>query len=299
MISILIPVYNTKIYTLVSDLSNQILNDQIPAEIIVLEDGSDKNYLLENSSVASIPFVKYIICDQNLGRIITRKKLAEAASYDWLLFIDADSKIISNHFLKIYNHQLSSGADVILGGRIYEAERPQQQYLLHWKYGSEREKNYSGNNKPGKWRGFLTNNFLIKKNVFKQFSFIEGLNGYGHEDTLMGVALEKMNCKIQYINNPVLHLVLHNTDAFISNAKNALLNLKKISIQFPHGILKRHVKLFRYYSLLRSWYLLNLFRLTVSPFKNSMERNLRGTYPSLFLFDVYRLICFIEIDRKV
>ena len=185
MISLLIPAYNTNVYTLVSDLSNQILSSQIPAEIIVLEDGSDEDHKVANSSIASLPFVKYIVSDQNQGRVNTRNKLAQAASNDWLLFIDADSKIISDQFLKNYKEQLSPGADVILGGRIYEAEKPQQQYLLHWKYGSEREKNYPGNNHPAKWRGFLTNNFMIRKSVFVQFAFDGKLKGYGHEDTVM------------------------------------------------------------------------------------------------------------------
>ena len=102
---------------------------------------------------------------------------------------------------------------------------------------------------------------------------------------------------MQYINNPLLHLILHNTDAFISNAKNALVNLKYISSQFPPSVLKRHVKLFRYYSMLRSLHFINLFSMAVNPFKNYMERNMRSANPSLFLFDVYRLIYFIEISK--
>lgn len=298
MISILLPVYNIDVCGLTSNLSDQVLNSRLNAEIIVMDDGSDEKYSMLNSIVSIMPFVKYIKLEKNIGRINIRKKLAATANYDWLLFIDGDSKILSEEFLISYYKSIASGKDVIAGGRVYDPEAPvDHQYSLHWKYGREREKNKTTNSNS--FYGFMSNNFMIKKNVFTQITFNDALSGYGHEDTLMGIELENMNCTIRYINNPVLHLVLDANEAFINKAKNALINLKNISYEVPRKILIRHVKLFRYYALLQSWHIVNVFKAVVIPFKNYIEKNIQSNNPSLFLFDVYRLFYFSNIPAAI
>jgi glycosyltransferase involved in cell wall biosynthesis len=59
MISVLVPVYNTHISELVSALHKQILTLSYPGEIIVLDDGSDIKYKLENRAVLQLSNVTY------------------------------------------------------------------------------------------------------------------------------------------------------------------------------------------------------------------------------------------------
>ena len=59
MISILIPVFNVHVYELVQELSNQLDNLSIEAEILVYDDFSIRALKSLNSSVSSIDHVVY------------------------------------------------------------------------------------------------------------------------------------------------------------------------------------------------------------------------------------------------
>lgn len=296
MISILIPVYNTDACQLARALSQQVSVASFKAEIIIMDDASDEQYREINSSVPGLPFITFISLEKNIGRIEIRKKLAYAAQYDWLLFIDGDSEIIAPGYLMQYHQHLTGSMDVIAGGRIYPAKPPtDKKFLLHWKYGSKREKTNKHALSEKNFYGFKSNNFLIRKDVFNKLRLKENFWGYGHEDTLMGIELENLNAIIEYINNPVLHAVLDENDRFINKSLNALENLKELAKNTNRKVLGKHVKLFRYYTILRSLHAGWFLKICVFPFLRVIENNLYSRHPSLFLFDVYRLYYFISL----
>ena len=91
MLSILIPAYNYDVLPLVQELHNQASKAGIAFEIIVLDDASpDKKTVEGNQKAGLYEFTEFIINQNNSGRTLTRKKLAEKAKYDTLLFLDAD-----------------------------------------------------------------------------------------------------------------------------------------------------------------------------------------------------------------
>ena len=205
------------------------------------------------------------------------------------MFLDCDSKIIHENFLEKYFDETEK-EDVVVGGRVYSATPPGCKYRLHWKYGSRRE--------SGKQAAFMSNNFMIKKNVFEQLDFSLQLQGYGHEDTWWGIQFKKMGTKIKMINNPVLHDALEDSEIFLKKSENALMNLLLLENAVGPGELKKEVKIYRWYRKLRSFGLTGLYLFKERLFHKSFYRNLTSCHPKLFYFDLYRLAMLIRFSRK-
>lgn len=296
MISVLIPVFNRNVNELVYVLSKQLKLLNNSAEIIVMDDGSEAYYKNLNCKLAGIEFVQYVESDTNHGRIYCRQKLAAIARYQWLLYLDCDSKIVSDQFLKSYCNKLNNSKQVIVGGRIYTSQKPTDcHFMLHWKYGTYREVMRFGN--QARSNRFMTNNFFINKNIFERFDFTGGWSGYGYEDTWMGIQLEAMNVPVIFINNPVLHDGIETSSVFIAKSEEALENLKRLSELIAPGILIRHVRLYYYFYRLQSWRILWVLQLVYSIMKRYINNNLQSCEPSLLKFDLYRLHYFVSDEH--
>ena len=124
MISILIPVFNASVHELVQELSKQLDDGQVEGEILVYDDCSQPRFKKHNAAIGSIKYVFYKELEQNYGRVEIRKLLASGARYNWLLFIDSDSGIVTADFLNNYFRVLQDEYDVYTGGRIYQSEIP-------------------------------------------------------------------------------------------------------------------------------------------------------------------------------
>lgn len=295
MISVLIPVLNRDVTQLVQTLIKQLKLLPVSVEIILLDDGSQTYFSKLNSvGIADTPFVEYIESKINNGRIRARQVLAEASKFEWLLFLDCDSDIVSDRFLENYYNEFNAVNQVIVGGRIYNPLKPADSgTMLHWKYGTCREAIKLG--KHCHANRFMTNNFCIRKSVFKNFNFTGGWDGYGYEDSWMGMQLEAMNVPVIFIDNPVLHHGVEPSSVFIIKSEEALRNLCRLNQVTSPGILLRHVRLFNYYYRLRSWRMLWIVTLIYSMLGKVVERNLLSCKPSLLLFDLYRLNYFVKV----
>ncbi len=153
MLSILIPTYNYDCTLLVKDLHKQAIECKIPFEIIVAEDGSTK-FTSENQQITTLTYCKHIVLQQNIGRAAIRNFLAKKAIFENLLFIDCDSKIVSNDYIETY---IKHFGKIVLGGRIYNKPSSKNHTLLP-KYGAREkiEKEQEG-------EIFTSPNFLIPK----------------------------------------------------------------------------------------------------------------------------------------
>lgn len=299
MISILIPVYNFWVTDLVKALCSQITVQDI-GEIIVFDDGSDVKYLHENRVIAGLPKVVYKEWNKNQGRVLIRKLLAEAADNPYLLFLDSDSRIIKTDFLATYINALQQQADVMVGGRIYSAKKPTDCRLaLHWQYGRKREISKVQKKAVNPYSGFMSNNFLIKKSVFLNLNFDASLQGYGHEDTWMGIQLENQKAAIYYIHNPVEHIGLETAAVYIAKSENAVRNLVKLQRIAGTEILCRHIKIYRVYSTLSKYRLSSFIAFLHHMSRPLLIRQLTSCNPSLMLFDFYRLGYLINVKKAI
>ncbi len=297
MISILIPVFNYDVTELADELSIQVEKLHIKAEIIIIDDGSEASFRNRQRQLSSVPHVQYLESPTNNGRVRIRQKLAASATYEWLLFLDCDSKIVSDKYLETFSNQVSDSAQVITGGRIYTNIQPADcRFRLHWKYGTTREKScYDEQNCNNR---FMTNNFLIQKEIFGSLDFTNAWEGYGYEDTWMAIQLESLNIPILFIDNPVKHDGIETSELFMSKSREALQNLHRLSCFVPRDRLKKHVRLYNHFCRIKLLGMTWLIHLVYGLLRISINKNLNSCNPFLAAFDFYRLHYFSTIVRK-
>lgn len=282
MLSILIPIYQENCVQLVNDLIKQANNLHCDYEIIVFDDCSPIKYE-ENKNITKYPNVKYEELNTNLGRAKIRNHLADYAKGDILLFLDGDSGIVKDDFLKTYLDTIES-YDIVRGGTIYcPKSKVPKNYELHWKYGIKVETNIE---RQGK-NMFTTNNFCLRKTVFSKVRFREDIKGYGHEDTFFKFDIDKKNFSFINIDNPVEHLGLKNFQEFISSTDNAVKNLKKLNTLEKE--ITENIKLIKTYNKLEKLHLTKLYNLFFLITRRLMLSLLATKNPNLFILDLYKL----------
>ncbi len=297
MLSFLIPVYNFDIVKLANDLSKQINETGIKAEIIIVDDASNTKYKQKNSEVETIDFVRYEELSENYGRSKIRNYLAQKAIYENLIFMDCDSQVNENYLKKYLAH---SDKDVVYGGRLYP-EKVDKKYSLHHYYGITRESLPVTIRQKNPVLSFRTNNFMIKKSLFEKVKFDEKIKSYGHEDTLFAIDLHQKGYQIHHIDNPVIHLGLIENKEFIKKTLTSVENLLLIYKRRPdlQFIFKR-IKLISYFSKLKKLYLCGtfsfLFKITNKIIINLLTRK----KTKIFLLDFLKLtyICKKEKEYK-
>ncbi|MEZ5000392.1 MAG: glycosyltransferase family A protein [Bacteroidales bacterium] len=125
MISVLIPVYNYDISSLVNCLHQAFDGTEEFREILIGADGCDQAHLKSYQPLEKLEGVRLIINQENIGRAGIRNRLAENASGDNLLYIDADALIEGNAlpYIERYVRSLNL-APVICGGTAYRSVPP-------------------------------------------------------------------------------------------------------------------------------------------------------------------------------
>jgi hypothetical protein len=133
----------------------------------------------------------------------------------------------------------------------------------------------------------------------KEIAFNESLIGYGHEDTLFGLELQRKSIHIQHIDNPLIHEGLQSTDEFLKKTREGTRNLLKI-----YNIVKRDKALPEMVKLLKTWSILRNLGLC-RPFGNLMKslepvimKNLKSSKPRLLYFDLFKLGCICRQTVK-
>lgn len=291
MLSVCIPVYNRDITHLVKILHNQLENLDVAGEILVLDDGSALAYKQLNRAIESLRLVKYAELPSNVGRSRIRNTLADRAASKWLLFLDCDIEVIRQDFLLAYIRQTRDHS-VICGGHIYSKTPPAPQYMLHWKAGSQREVRTLSFRTKKPYHTFMTGNFMIRRDVFKNTRFHEDLAGYGYEDTLFAYELCQAGIKVYHIDNPILHNGLETSSQFLRKTRESLRNLLHI-----YNMLGRDQafadmsRALGMYCRIRSWKLSGFLNLLLRLCQGVLQKNLRGRHPSLFCLDLYKLGC--------
>ncbi len=299
MISILIPVYDFDVTNLVNTLHKQANGLNIVFEIIVLDDNSGEKYKEINCVLDRLTNVHYFELEKNIGRSGIRNRLADMAKYEHLLFMDCDAEILYNNYLENYV-DLCKGTIVVCGGWIYSPVAPKaDHHKLRWKYGLRRESQTARERSRHPYAYFMTNNFLISKSIIKKHGFDESLTGYGHEDTLYAWELRKNNVPINHIDNPMIHLGLESNRVFLQKSRQRVRNLLKIldKLDYPKEI-EIHARIMLSFNRLEKFKLLKAYCCLSRKTDKFMIRNLHGKYPSLLVFDLYKLGYLCQVHRK-
>ncbi|MBR9919277.1 MAG: glycosyltransferase family 2 protein [Bacteroidetes bacterium] len=285
MLSILIPVYRYRIIPMLEVLIKQGEALKVPFEILVFDDASGFDYSEELAFAERQKSLEFRILPENLGRAAIRNKLAEEAVYPWLLFMDADSAVVSDDYLETYWNERSENV-LLCGGTAYAGQAPEDPALyFRWYYGRNREQRPAVERRKSPFEGFSTHHFFCHQKVFDKVTFPDAHVGYGHEDTLFGFHLKEAGFQIRHLDNPLEHTGLEPVDVYLDKTREALRNLKSLKKEHPWMNTRLSESFENLTALKLSWIPWLIYKL----FGRLMERNFRSSSPSLFLFDVYRL----------
>jgi glycosyltransferase involved in cell wall biosynthesis len=291
MISILIPTYNYDVRKLASILVKQAKKDQVQFQIVIANDHSTA-FTEENKQLDKLENTTYIYLPENIGRSKIRNFLATNATYDWLLFLDADVLPVQTDFLKKY-WDFSKKNTLLYGGILYPAQTKKLEKSLHYRFGKNREET-PFNNIEKKHMSFSSANFMIEKNTFLNLKFDEEINTYGFEDFIFG---KKLSSKIKLIENPVYHLGIElDNKKYLVKEKESLNTLFKLAQE--KKVKTKEITLLNYFQYLEKYHLSKLYVSFYHSFKSLFLKNLHGKNPSLLVFDLYRLGFFIDLNRK-
>lgn len=298
MLSILIPVYNSDVRKLVKELHDQCTKAKIIFEILCFDDDSQPKYKEKNRELGSTMQVSYIELSENQGRSKIRNLLAKNSRYDFLLFLDSDSKVKGKKYIK--NYIVHFGKDIaISGGRIYNPKKPStKSKILHWTYGSKRECPKINKRNRNAYLYFHSNNFVIPRILFNQVKFDTSIQEYGYEDLVFGQSLKDNGYKILHIENPIVHSQLKTTDDFMNNIDLAIQNLAKL--YYDDKLEEtRLIKMHRFL-VHREW--LEKFEKYYRKFEQKIENNLDSDSPNLYFLDMYKLYkfnkCYSDIKNE-
>lgn len=292
-LSILIPTYNNVCLELVRILQAQAASlPDFEYEILVADDGStDLSTIEENRLMNKLKNCQYIEREKNVGRAAIRNFLAHQAQYPWLLFIDSDLHVYHSNFIK--NYLLTEGK-VIVGGLKIGGAPNILKNNLRYKYekACEKQHDYLHRKKMGN-KEFRTTNFLIYKEIIKECPFDENFKYYGYEDVLFGKAICHKGYSITHIDNPITLDDYETNYQFILKTEEACRTL----YQF-HKELKGYSKLIDYSdSIKRIPFVKSLLRSIFPLVGLHIKAHLTGNKPSVFGFNIYKLLYYIHLDR--
>lgn len=295
-ISVLIPVYNVNVTDLIDSLVLQLESVTEQFEILI---GDDSEEDLHDEILAKwkhLP-VRYFNNESPLGRSANRNMLATKSIYECLIFLDCDCLIPDQQFISNYAQNFD-GSSVLCGGTLYEKNKPKiKEQILRWTYGLKREvhSSYQRNHLP--YNSFSSFNFCIPSAVFKDLKFDEGIKEYGHEDTLFGFELKDKGISLKHITNPLIHIGLESTTLFIQKTEKSIEGLLALSKRekIPSGFLKTNT-LWRAFIKSKKYGLHSFLQVFFPFIKMFVLTSLNSRYPSIYLFDIYKLAYLSKIQ---
>ena len=297
-LSVCIPIFRSDVRKLVLNLRDQMKRiDTAQIDIVLIDDASGEPYPKLNSFADTL--VKTINLEHNIGRAKIRNLFLQHTTSKYLLFLDGDSTVLNDKFLFNYIQSLEQqDAPVLVGASCYQQVKPDAKFLLRWRYSTQRESLNFEQRLLKKDAGFKTNNFVIERTVLESIPFEENLTGYGHEDTLFGVALSLANIPVMHIDNPVWNLNLDDNATFLLKTDQALHNLLWIhENRFSQALLSHNQLLATFLQMESRWIgrtVLQCLQL-VNPLLKIILQT--GRAP-LRVFDIYRLGRLNSIRRQ-
>lgn len=288
-LSICIPIYNFDVNGLINDLQNQIDSSHLDAEIILIDDASDQEFIEINRSLEK-KVSQFIFLENNIGRSKIRNLFLKYSRSQYLCFLDCDGKIIRKDFLKAYFDFIEKkNPDVVFGGRKVSELKPSSEYGLRWKFATERENLPVNERIKAPYLDFQTNNFIVKKSILERVPFNEGITQYGYEDLVFSKDLYDHRIKIDHIDNPIFNNDVETNAVFLSKADQSAKSLAQLIKNDKNFNRVSQIKLTKAYMLMRKTGTIYIYKLIYNVFKSQIEKKLLTGNASLKALDLYKL----------
>ncbi|MCU7617580.1 glycosyltransferase [Chryseobacterium sp. PBS4-4] len=289
-LSVCIPIFNFDVRELVYDLKKEIEKNNIYAELILIDDGSNDHFKTINEELQK-EVSNFIFLEKNIGRSKIRNLFLQYAEGEYLLFLDCDGKITDPNFLKIYIEFLhqNTKCNVLYGGRTVLEILSDKKYILRWKFAVERE-NLSvllRNEKP--YLSFQTNNFLIRKEILSKIKFNQEFENYGYEDLLFAMDLKSEQIGINHVNNPIFNNDLESNEVYLAKVEESVESLVKMLKTNSLRLKISEIKLVKAYNFLKKIHLESLFLYLFKFLEKRVKQNLLSEHPNLRNLDLYKL----------
>ena len=284
MLSILIPTFNDDITPLVERLCREIEGIETPVEIIVGDDHSTRAAAYSN--LQNLKSVVVFRNTENLGRTATRDLLAKKASYDTLLFLDADVMPAQGNFIKNYLSAIGK-SQVVFGGVQYKKEKPEHALLLRWVYGKQREAKTAQERQRNPFY-IISQNLMIDKNVFLAVNAPE-IERYGW-DNVFSFQLYQQGVTVNHIENTVVHMGLESCDSYLSKVQQAMYTL--VWAEKNDRISQDFTLIQKFYNTLKGFGLAGLLRRSLTLCLPIMRLQLASEFPSVRVLDLYKFYYF-------
>ncbi|MCH8546309.1 MAG: glycosyltransferase [Cryomorphaceae bacterium] len=297
MISVLIPTYRFDPTVLVNELHRQLTVTGLSFEICIADDAPDSPLSNEYQDLChSLHHVRASIREVNLGAFENRRRLAEDAVYDRLLYLDEDA-IIDATFIQRYTTHFKEKGNVVQGGARFAKEKPSNKtHHLRWKVGKQRESSHADKRQSNPYAGFITCNFIIDKHVLLKLPRHKEIKGYGHEDTMMGYDLKYAFVPIVHIDNPIGHLQMDDAETYLIKTRKGVANLARL---IKAGKVDEDIRLYRFYKKIKKTGSGKLLATYVYNNNDAIVRKLSKENPPLRLFDLYKMgWLFYEVNQK-
>lgn len=297
-LSVCIPIYQKNIEALVTVLITQCKEAKIDFEVCLIDDASRESVKKENREFAlQHNEIRYKELNENVGRSAIRNQLADFAIGEFLLFLDCDVQIDNPNFIQSYLKFIVPETTVLICGGCFYDIKNKKDKELRYKYGKHVEElKIDEFGKPSS--SFLGGNFLVSKSVFNTIKFDDTLVNYGYEDVLFSINFENQFGDYIIINNPVTITDVDTNEDFLLKTSEAMQNLAILYMQ-RRILPKNNVRLLLVFEELKSKKMVNAF---YSLFKNALPMvsyQLVGSNPSLKLFQLFKLISFINNFKEL
>jgi hypothetical protein len=292
MLSILIPTYNYNVYPLVTELKNQADALGIAYEILVQDDAS-KSFLKENTEINLLQHCSYTLNHENLGRGNNINLLNNRAKFEYVLIMEADAFPEKKTYLKKLIDSINQETQVLFGGVIYPNQKPEQDKLLRWKYGNERESISLSDRLKRPYHFVFTWNLLLKKEILSKYHFPNNIKNYGYEDLVFIKQLKENKVPIQHINNMLIHFNSETSIAFLNKTEDAVKTLHQLISN--KKLLIEDIKIGKASKMIHLLHLESLARFLFKKTSTKLIANLTSSHPSLIILDLYKLGYFLNL----
>lgn len=298
MLSILIPVFNYDCSQLVTTLARQ--GEKLGAlglanyEIILADDCStDPQTIKKNlAACAGCKSCRYLAQNERQGRARNRNAAIRVATGNWLIIVDSDALPPDELFLRRYLDARDK-APVLVGGLLTPRSAALGCELRHrYELRADRHRTLP-RRQAQPYARFSTFNFMVQREVMQQTLFCSELTEYGYEDTLLGWQFQQQGIAIAHIANPLIHNGINSNREFLKNTESAMRNLCRLPI------LHSSVGPARAARHLQRLHLKKPFFALFCLFHRAIRHNLLGRYPSLLLFNIYKLGAYCHWERTL
>jgi len=214
-VSILVPVYGVENYIekCANTLFSQTFTD---IEYIFVDDCTkDNSILILNNVIALYPeraaSIRIITHEQNKGVAVTRQTAMDAATCDFILFVDSDDYIESDMVDLLYKKAIETNADIVFCPFFYEYQN-QKTKIYNEIYSTDKIEliNICFKGQPAFWNKMIRRQIIVKNEI----RILDGIN-YG-EDLSVVPQIIYHSVKFSLVQKPLYHYVQYNTDSYTS-----------------------------------------------------------------------------------